>query len=260
MMQSRSTCFALEKLGSSPLEWEDAAAFRDGSTTARFVVVDGATEAYDALRWVEHLAGSFVADDGPALDRDGLRAWFTQVQAMWAAAAPDVFASVIEELKFRDEGSFATFLGARLVGLDGAHPRWEAAALGDTVLFHVRDRRLLAHFPPLDVESFGLSPDGISTHAASVEPMARRLEFAYGDIRAGDLLFMATDALAQWLLVEARRNQHVLWDLLADVDHDATFAALVADQRAAGRLHNDDVTLLRVAVDTAEPSSLVVCL
>lgn len=258
-LRACSTCFSLEKSGSSPREWEDAAAYDDDPVAPRCVVVDGATEAYDALRWVEHLAGSFVAAHGPGLTADGLRAWFGQVQRQWVAEAPTRFASVIEELKFRDEGSFATFVGCRLAGLDGPGARWEAAALGDAVLFHVRAGRLVTHFPPLSIDDFGLVPDGISTHAAALDPMLRALAFARGDLADGDLLFLATDALARWLLLEAARDQAGLWGLLAELDHDATFAALVTDQRAAGRLHNDDVTLLRVRVAATDPAALVVC-
>jgi hypothetical protein len=90
--------------------------------------------------------------------------------------------------------------------------------------------------------------------------MMRALQFAGGELVDGDLLFLATDALAQWLLLVAPDDGLQLWALLDDLDHDATFAALVADQRATGRLHNDDVTLLRVRVSSAEPGALVVAL
>jgi hypothetical protein len=264
MILARSTCFTLEKLGSAEREWEDAAAYRDsdpaGGPAPRCIVVDGATEAYDALRWVEHLVGSFVDGNGPDLTPDGLRGWFEQVQRQWVAEAPQRFTTVIEEHKFRVEGSFATFLGCRLADLDGPDARWEAAALGDTVLFHVRSGRLVTHFPPIGVDDFGLSPDGIGTHPEALGPMVRGLVFARGRVCDGDLLFVATDALAQWLLVEAGRDEATLWAVLAGLDHDRTFAALVADQRAAGRLHNDDVTLLRVQLDAAEPRALAVCL
>jgi hypothetical protein len=264
MIFVRSVCFSLEKLGGTAAEWEDAAAYHDGDPAAdvapRCVVVDGATEAYDAIRWAEHLVSSFVADTGPDLTREGLRAWFEQAQRLWVAGAPARFATVIEEHKFRTQGSFATFLGCRLAGLDGHHARWEAAALGDTVLFHVRAGRLLTHFPPIGVDDFGLSPDGIGTRPEVLGPMLEGLELSSGEVQAGDVLFVATDALAHWLLLEAERDEVPLWAALTDLDHNAAFAAIVADHRAAGRMRNDDVTLLRVRLVTAEPGALVVCL
>ncbi|WP_239308717.1 MULTISPECIES: hypothetical protein [unclassified Frankia] len=261
MILARSVCFSLEKLGGTAAEWEDAAAYHDGDPAAdvepRCVVVDGATEAYDAIRWVEHLVSSFVADSGPDLTPDGLRAWFEQVQRLWVAGAPARFATVIEEHKFHTQGSFATFLGCRLAGLDGPGARWEAAALGDTVLFHVRAGRLLTHFPRIGVDDFGLSPDGIGTRPELLGPMLEGLELASGEVQAGDVLFVATDALAHWLLLETGRGEGALWAALTDIDHNAVFAAIVADHRAAGRMRNDDVTLLRVRLVTAEPGALV---
>jgi hypothetical protein len=264
MILARSVCFWLEKLGSAATEWEDAAAYQDGDpaagVTPRYVVADGATEAYDAIRWVEYLAGSFIADTGPDLTPAGLRAWFEQLQRRWAAGAPTRFATVIEEHKFHVEGSFATFLGCRLAGLDGPRARWEAAALGDTVLFHIRAGRLLTHFPPIGVDGFGISPNGVSTRPVALDPMVRDVELASGGIQAGDVLFIATDAMAHWLLREVARDETSLWAALAGLDDDEAFAAIIADQRAAGRMHNDDVTLLRVRLVTAEPDTLVVTL
>ncbi|MGQ0842367.1 hypothetical protein [Actinokineospora sp.] len=63
--------------------------------------------------------------------------------------------------------------------------------------------------------------------------MTDRLAFGSGPLLPGDLLFVATDAFAHWMLGQAAPDQAALWAVLADLHHDATFAALVADQRAA---------------------------
>lgn len=245
-----SVCFKLEKLGNTPQEWEDGAAARDGGD-ARFIVVDGATEAYDSARWVAQLVDSFV-DAAPALDPHAMRRWFVQMQRQWVAEAPTRFVNVIEEHKFRQDGSFATLLGVAVSGTS-----WHAVALGDTVLFHVRNGRLLSHFPPMSVDEFGLNPDGVHTRPDAVDHMMRRIAFADGRLQLADTLYLATDALAHWML---RQDGPALWSLLRDLDHDAMFAALVADQRAAGQLRNDDVTLLRVRMVERQPAHLVVAL
>lgn len=246
-----SVCFKLEKLGNTPKEWEDGAAARDGGD-ARFIVVDGATEAYDSARWVAQLVESFVTDAGPTLDPHAMRRWFVQMQQQWLAEAPTRFLNVIEEHKFRQDGSFATLLGVTVSGVT-----WHAVALGDTVLFHVRNGRLLSHFPPIGIDEFGLTPDGVHTRSEALEHMMRRIAFAEGQLRPADTLYLATDALAHWML---RQDGPALWSLLHELDHDEVFAALVADQRAAGLLRNDDVTLLRVHLVDDQPTHLVVAL
>jgi hypothetical protein len=90
--------------------------------------------------------------------------------------------------------------------------------------------------------------------------MMRHLSFGRGPLRAGDLLFVATDAMAHWMLQQAAIDQRALWTVLTEVDHETTFTELVADQRRGGRLRNDDVTLLRIRIADAPPERLVVCL
>jgi len=251
-MDAHSTFFWHPKAGSSAREWEDGA----GAGAGRFVVVDGATEAYDSIRWVAQLVTSFV-HTGPAVTPEALGDWFTAMQKQWVADAPTVFANVIEEYKFRTDGSFATFLAGELLDLDGPRPRWEAAALGDTVLFHVRDGDLVTHFPHMSVDDFGLSPEGVDTRPAALPQMLRGLTVSRGDLRPGDTLYVATDAFAHWILHQSRTP---LWTVLSTMDHPDTFRDLVTDQRRAGRMRNDDVTLLRIRVTAQPPSRLVVCL
>lgn len=257
-MYAHSVCFWQQKAGSPALEWEDGAG-SDFGPRSRFVVVDGATEAYDSVRWVDQLVASFI-EAGPVVTPDALGGWFGAMQQQWISSAPSRFANVIEEYKFRNDGSFATFIGGELLDLDGPQPRWVAAALGDAVLFHVRACRLVTHFPPLSVDDFGLVPDGVDTRSAALPQMMRNLTFGHGPLRPGDLLFVATDAFAHWMLHEVTANQDKLWTVLSELDHDATFRELVADQRGTGRLRNDDVTLMRIRIAPAPPERLVVCL
>jgi len=76
----------------------------------------------------------------------------------------------------------------------------------------------------------------------------------------GDRLYLATDAFAQWMVATDRQDPEMLWAALAELDHPATFRALVADRRAAGEMADDDVTLMRVHLVGARPSHVVVCL
>lgn len=257
-MQARAALFAEVKDGNADEEWEDGAA--SGPPTPdhgpRVAVADGATEAYDAGRWAELLVASFVLDGPPTLGAPHLGPWFGAVQDRWAAGAPREFATVFEERKFA-QGSFATFLGCELTGLDTTAPAWEAVALGDAVLFQVRDGRRITHFPALRAEDFGTTPDGAHTRPAALDHMLGHLESGHGDLAAGDHLFLATDAVAQWIL---RRQCPALWAALAALDHPAPFSRIVADQRAAGAMRNDDVTLVRVDISADDPEFLVVTL
>ena len=73
-------------------------------------------------------------------------------------------------------------------------------AVGDTVLFHVRDGERVATFPPMEATDFAHAPDLVSTQPQSVDPTMKVLRRAGGDVREGDVLLVATDAVAAWML------------------------------------------------------------
>ena len=261
-MKARTVVFSVPKRGNTVQEWEDGAAGSPGVTAnggdPRYIVVDGATEAYDSVRWVDHLVSSFVGAEAPELTRESMRRWFILMQELWEAKAP-ARASYIEERKF-EQGSFATLLGCELTGLAGPRPTWRAAALGDTVIFHVRDGQLLTHFPKLEANDFGFNPDGVHTSPAHLDNMVHKLEFAGGELIADDLLFLATDAFAQWMIRFLQDDGQKLWHVLSRLNHPLFFERLVNDQRDAGMMKDDDVTLLRVHLARNTPVFLMVCL
>ena len=273
-MQIQMVTFSAAKDGNAPGEWQDGACggvAADGSW-ARFLVLDGATTAYDPVRWVDQLVRSFAPPAGgsgapggprlPRLEPAAMRAWFAEMQDQWAAEVRD-FDSIIEERKFAEVGSFATLLGFDIYGLDGTEPRWRGVALGDTVLFHVRAGHLIAAFPPMGPEDFGTLPDGVHTSPASLERMTERLLTGGGVLEAGDFLFAATDAMAQWILRTIERGEAKVWDTLTTLAHPDVFARLIEDQRreqdSASRMKNDDVTLMRLRMLAGQPAFLLAC-
>jgi len=267
-MQIQMVTFSEPKEGNAPGEWQDGAC---GGVTgdghrARFVVLDGATTAYDPVRWVDQLVRSFAPQAGesagPRLEPAAMRAWFAEMQDRWAADVPR-FDSIIEERKFAEVGSFATLLGFDIDGLDGPGPRWRAVALGDTVLFHVRAGRLITVFPPMGPEDFGTLPDGVHTSPARLDRMTERLLTGGGTLQADDFLFAATDAMAQWILRAVGRDETKAWDTLSALAHPDVFARLVQDQRreqdSSKRMKNDDVTLMRLRLLAGQPAFLLAC-
>jgi hypothetical protein len=264
-MQIQMVTFSEAKAGNAPGEWQDGASggvVGDATGTARFIVVDGATGAYDPLRWVDQLVTSFGPADGPRLQPAAMRAWFAQMQDQWAAGVR-AFDSIIEERKFNEVGSFATLLAFEITGLGGPEPFWRAVALGDTVLLHVRAGRLIATFPPLGPEDFGTLPDGVHTLRSSLDRMTERLLTGAGVLAADDFLFAVTDAMAHWILRAIGRDEKKVWATLGTLAHPDVFARFVEDQRreqdGASRMKNDDVTLMRLRMLADQPSFLLAC-
>jgi hypothetical protein len=271
-MHIQMVTFSEPKAGYEAKEWQDGACGgvisdpRGPVSRARFIVLDGASTAYDPVRWVDQLVTSFIpapgAPVGPRLEPASMRAWFAQMQDRWAKAGPQSN-DAIDEQMWRDVGSMATLLAFEIVGLDGPEPYWQGVALGDTVLFHVRDNRLVASFPPLGPDDFGTNPDGVRTRKDSLDMMVERLLVGGGVLADGDLIFAATDAMAHWLVRAILREEQKVWHTMAGLAHPDVFARFVTDQRkeidAAKRLKNDDVTLMRLRITADQPSFLLAC-
>lgn len=271
-MQVQLVIFSEPKDGYAPGDWEDGGgggAFGRGPgadpACARFAVADGATETYDSGRWASQLIDSFVSpgpDDGiggsPDLELDAWGDWFKTMQDRWSTGLRHT-SDVIEQMKI-DQGTLATFAGGQLTGLDGTTPAWQAVAIGDSVLFHVRDDQLVTWFPRLSSRDFDSAPDGISTLPGQRSRMADRLKFCGGALAPGDIIYGATDALAKWIITGLERGDRTLWPMLGALPHPTVFTQLVDAERRTKALKDDDVTLMRIRLLPRRVSTLVVCL
>lgn len=225
------------KAGNSEAEYEDA--YR--TTETRVVVADGASESLLAGRWAGLLTDVFAAAPDSVCTEPGR---FAAAASEAAGAWADVVAGYVAEREERGKplrwyerpglarGAFATLLA---VAVDDAG--WRAAAVGDTCLFHVRDGVLLTAFPLDDPEAFGTAPPLLGSRDLDPALVAERVCLASGELGPGDVLYACTDALAAWVLA-----QDAPWETL-----DTAGLTWLDAERAAERMANDDVTLVRVA-------------
>jgi hypothetical protein len=232
--------FSLPRRGSRVEECEDACA--SDRDRGRFAIADGAGASSYAGVWARLLVEQFVrlAERWP-----DWATWLPPLQKRWAAAVgwPPRGGGLpwFVEADLH-KGAFATFLG--LVVEDGA---WHATAVGDSCLFQVRGGGLLGRFPLARSADFGSNPWLIgSLTAANGVPVREGLRSA-GDCQGGDRLWLMTDALAQWFLEEHEQGGRP-WAALERLMPGPVenFASWVEQQRSAGRLRDDDVTLLGV--------------
>ena len=122
-----------------------------------------------------------------------------------------------------NQGAFATFLG---VVVDEGN--WQALAVGDSCLFHIRDGAMLLAFPLTHSGQFGNSPWLIGSRTATDEVPLRRGLRASGDHQPGDRLRLMTDALSRWFLHAVEVGQQP-WLLLEPLfgQNDDPFAEWV---------------------------------
>src|ERR1700746_3933238 len=92
-MQIQMVTFSEAKEGNAPGEWQDGACggvVSDGTATprrARFIVLEGAHGAHDAVRWGGQPVRAVAPQAGPGrprLESAAMRAWFAEMQDQWA--------------------------------------------------------------------------------------------------------------------------------------------------------------------------------
>ncbi len=182
------------------------------------------------------------------------------MQSRWRNDPRLAGATDLEKIKLEQVGSFATFLGCQLDDT-GHRPALDRRSRSATPCCSTSAAaELVAQFPRLAAADFGYNPDGVSTRPEALADQLGRVLTGEGELADGDVLYVATDALAHWMVEQDRRDPARLWPALASLSHPDAFRRLVADRRAAGEMGNDDVTLLRAQVVVSQPAYLVVCL
>lgn len=248
-MRVRFRGFWLPKSGNSAEEYEDAFWPRqDVDREARIfraAVADGATEASFSRDWADLLAAAY----GRGRIGRRLAASLPVLQRQWTERVGSRPLPWYAEEKLRS-GAFASLCGLTLrVGRDG-NLRWNALAVGDSCVFHLRNNRLCAAFPLDRADQFDNRPHLIGSVPASNGGLASQVRFASGPVHADDRFYLMTDALAAWFLGAIEAGEAVICNLsrVIEAGPDA-FGAWAMDLRATGGLRNDDITLLVISVN-----------
>lgn len=215
---------------------------RTESSGWRAAISDGASDCFLPGIWAAELTTAYTRSENegfPSFD-SALREWRRAAYAEplpWYAEAK------------RNQGAAATLLGVALHA-DGT---WDAVAVGDSCLFQVREEILLASFPMANSGEFHSMPALLRTlPVPSPTPRLTR-----GEWRSGDHFFLMTDALAAWFLHEVE-NGRAPWNwltgfgILGTMGAERAFANRIAELRGAGRLRDDDVTLLHFHAENTE--------
>ena len=246
----------LQKAGNRPEEHEDASSasypYSMGARepdTARVAVADGASESAFAREWARLLTREFVQrpPDLDALDDCSLREWLAPARREWRDAIPwDRIPW--HGLAKAQAGAFATLLGVTVSdpGDDSPGLRWEAVAVGDCCLFVVQEDRLILSFPLEEAGQFDSTPALLCSNSENAGEPWEGVSRADGRCRRGDLLVLASDALACWFL-EAHAGGGRPWETLQALEA-SEWPAWVDEQRRAGAMRNDDTTLMVIEV------------
>ncbi len=238
--------FLLPKDGARAEECEDAIGVN--LAAGRVAVADGATEAFDARSWAHLLAAGWVQLEPAALTRQAFSAWVTEqgsaLHESWAGRTLSWYA----EAKAR-RGSFAAFVGMQFT-LDDDEPRWQALALGDSCLIQQHHGAICHALPIADHRQFTSTPVLVPSRAQLHETAFAQVHVAGHSFAPEDVLWLLSDAAAEWFLKRAAEHDEVIARLaqLLAADCNAQLIDLFQQERRARRIKDDDVAIVRITL------------
>jgi hypothetical protein len=223
--------FSLQKRGAQVSEdrWRPSA---DGII---YAVSDGASVSFDSATWAELLVCRFVDNPGVSM------AWLQSAVAEYQRRYDRNSMAWMQQGAF-DRGSFATLLGL-VFSPDFRNAR--VIAIGDSLFAFIDGDELVRTIPYVAPTEFDQAP-----HLLSTNPLENRswddegLSEAWQDLNIGahehPSLLLMTDAIGRWMLEEPCDRVPAL----VNVSDAEAFARLIDQERAEGRMRNDDVTLV----------------
>jgi hypothetical protein len=249
--------FWLAKDADEPEQFQDA--FELDAERGIAAIADGVSSAIFSGPWARVLTKAAVAEPPNLEDSAAFQDWLARQRAAWSGQIDVSRLTWYQRPKLVD-GAMTTLLWIELfpaeVGEDGLakNYRLRSYAIGDSCLFHVRDGQTLSQFPLEYSSEFGLNPEVI----ASIDRKRdHQLAFkaAEADCLPGDLLVLATDALALWAYHLAEAREPVAWGNYWDLDAGA-WRDEIDSIRDASQMRFDDTTLvlLRVIEETPAPA------
>lgn len=242
--------FLTQKEDCAPAECEDAISINAASW--RYALADGATEGYDARRWARRLVDGWTEADPAPLSAQTFGAW-VEAQGRWLHASwNDRPLPWYAEAKAR-QGSYAAFVGLQFRAV-GATLRWQAIALGDSCLLQRRAGALVRALPISDAARFNSSPVLVPSLAALRETALSHLTLEEGLAERGDVFLLMSDAGAAWYLKlsEERRDLEREFDALLAASNFDALLELFRRERLANKINNDDIAILRIAIEEAQ--------
>lgn len=245
--------FWAPKLGNQDSEYEDAFYPRgqiigQEAKLFSFAVADGATETSFSGIWAKQLVRAFCKgmSDGPAIAKE-----LVSLREHWRKIVSRRPLPWYAEEKIRS-GAFAAIIG--LVLEDGSDAKgqgtWKAIAVGDSCVFHVRNKQVLGCFPIKKSADFNNSPQLLSSNNPVNDGDKVRVVKRSGRWLEGDTFYLMTDAIACWFMKQVEANIVPARELAYLTDGDSNpFRLWLKDLRDHQSVRNDDVTILRIEIE-----------
>lgn len=249
---SEVRAFSVPKTGNPDEDNDDAKAI--DSTKGIYAIADGATTTSYAGQWARILAESavlnpiaIIANPPEALDK-----WLSPLQNLWDDGIPwDRLNQSWYAADVAKKGACATVIALCITQCEG-NAKWNAVGIGDSCFILIRQDQVICKGPITDAKNFDSTPVLIRSIGSNAG-LANKVWSASGVFEDGDVVLLATDALAHWIYEQTEREERP-WHILSGITNNVEFGQFVLSEQKANRLKNDDTTLILIAIHT-EPKT-----
>jgi len=243
--------FYMQKLGNEPGEYEDSCYY--DLNKGKFAIADGASECCFAKIWAMLLTERFVKSDLSLFSFKNLSSnvW-REVFLRFLSIAQKEWVNRInwENLKWNvfekaKSGAFASFLGLEIRKnrfKERYSYKWRAIAVGDCCLLRVKSQKLVDSFPITDSANFGSMPPMLSSISSPNALNQVEVDSRLGEIESRDMIILATDSVAKWIMQESKINKKIFRDLVSLESNELNpyFERLIESRK----MKNDDITAI----------------
>lgn len=243
--------FWLPKDIQEPQGYEDA--FQVDELQGRAAICDGVSTSLFSGRWASILAKAAVESPPNVRDPAALDGWLKHQREVWAALIDEHALAWHQKPKLL-EGAGTTLLWVEVTSSDTSDntqrpKRLRCYSIGDCCLFHIRANQVLETFPLQDSGRFEENPQVLR----SVLKRSERIEFEAMETfcHPGDLVILASDAVASWTMRQIEAGVDVDWQAywqLSQEDWQQWMVELRQDHQI--RYDDSTVILLRISGET----------
>lgn len=267
MPTANERCFMLAKEGKPLVECQDSYAMHAAHRC--YAVADGVAGSFVPGPWARIIARGFVERSGKFANKEDFQAWLVNCGQQWQSWIENRWLPTMHaqherngdwQGNWRDglqQGAQTTLIGCSLVSNTEQHDLPTSAtifAIGNSEFFlfspnHSGGYEIAETFPFSDPNEFSTHPDTLVTVQRTdlLERAWVRRKTTYINVFSGDLIVLATGALAKWLLMRVYQNSNT-WLPLLSSSSAAEFEQRVREELRNGLLEDDDLTMLVIPI------------
>ena len=240
--------FSLQKRSEEVKINQDA--FAISSDERIFAIADGVSQAPFSQIWSNKVVEKFIEKPfGSDLNEQKLKDWLEDIRKDWSSEIEQhqshemtEKAKALHMEMSREQGGSTTFLGMIIQEMKKKYQKLQLFGIGDTNMFLIRNNRIKEKFPITLVESFTDHTIGLRSIDNASQKIPELKEF---NAKRGDIVILATDALAKWIFKSANLGQSPWNKILKNKNDIANFIDRLRD---AKKIDDDDTTCIIIRI------------